>query len=51
MKMYSLYLTEPQKEKMELIAKKKGLKTAELLRRIIDVYVEKELNKHLDKND
>lgn len=49
MKLYSLYLSEPQKDKIERIAKDKGLKTSELLRRIIDAFVEKEENKSRTK--
>lgn len=50
MKLYSLYLTEPQKKEIDLIADKKGLKTSELLRRIIDTYIEN-YSGDCDKNE
>ena len=38
----SFFLTKPQKERLVEKAKKLGIKTSELLRRIIDEYFEKE---------
>lgn len=38
----NIYLTTIQKEALELLAEAKGLKTAELIRRIMDEYLEKE---------
>lgn len=41
----NIYFSKPQKVALEEIAKAKGIKTAELIRRILDEYLEKEATK------
>jgi predicted DNA-binding protein len=38
----NIYLTQPQKDKLEKLSKKTGLATAEIIRRAIDAYLQKE---------
>jgi predicted DNA-binding protein len=42
MKRTNIYLSEPQKARLEKLAAKKGISVAELIRRFIDEKLEKE---------
>ena len=45
MKKYNLYLSEQQIDTLNLLSEQKGLSVSEIIRRALDEYIEKELNK------
>jgi predicted DNA-binding protein len=45
MKRTNFHLSDPQKKKLEQLSKKTGLSVAELIRRAVDEYLEKEAAK------
>jgi len=45
MKKYNLYLSEQQINTLVLLSEQKGLSVSEIIRRALDEYIEKELNK------
>lgn len=45
MKKYNLYLSEQQINTLNLLSEQKGLSVSEIIRRALDEFIEKELNK------